>query len=105
MRLRRDGKQQKNIAVTTIAMKGETALKGNNMNDEQFEKLHKVLSAIAYSLHYIELHQKTQVELLNGGFGFVKDISEKSDAGGAVYELMDSFDSKMQELINVITRK
>jgi hypothetical protein len=69
------------------------------------EKIAEKEDSIANSLHCINLHQRDQVELFNGGFGFVKDISNKTDAGGAVYELMDSLDGKMQELINVITRK
>jgi len=69
------------------------------------EKIAEKEDSIAFSLQCIEYNQRNQVELLNGGFGFVKDISKKSDAGGAVYELMDSLDGKMQELINVITRK
>ena len=73
--------------------------------DDHLEKLAEAGNSIANSLHCINLHQRDQVELFNGGFGFVRDISNKSDAGGAVYELMDSFNSKMQELINVITRK
>jgi hypothetical protein len=69
------------------------------------EKIAEKEDSIAHSMQCIEIHQRNQVELFNGGFGFVRDISNKSDAGGAVYELMDSFNSKMQELINVITRK
>jgi conjugal transfer/entry exclusion protein len=73
--------------------------------DDYLEKIAEKGDSIASSLQCIEYNQKNQVELLNGGFGFVKDISKNSDSGGAVYELMDSFNSKMQELINVITRK
>jgi hypothetical protein len=73
--------------------------------DDHLEKIAEKEDSIASSLQCIEYNQRNQVELLNGGFGFVKDISKKSDAGGAVYELMDSLDGKMQELINVITRK
>jgi len=73
--------------------------------NDHLEKIAEKEGSIAFSLQCIEYNQKNQVELLNGGFGFVKDISKNSDAGGAVYELMDSFNGKMQELINVITRK
>jgi hypothetical protein len=73
--------------------------------NSHLEKIAEKKDSIAFSLQCIEYNQKNQVELLNGGFGFVKDISKNSDAGGAVYELMDSFNGKMQELIDVITRK
>jgi hypothetical protein len=56
MRSQRGGKRQKRSAVIITATKGETALKGSNMTDEQFERFMAVFENIASEIEDISLN-------------------------------------------------
>ena len=72
------------------------------MDNTQFGLFIDALESIARSLKKIEYWQEHQTDIINGGFGFVRDISLSLDGGMAVNSLEKSFENKMSELIDVI---
>lgn len=72
------------------------------MDHIQFGLFLDALDSIAGSLKKIEYYQEHQTDIMNGGFGFVRDISSSLDNGMAVSSLEESFENKMDELIDAI---
>ena len=64
MRSRRGGKRQKKSAVIITATKGETALKGNDMTDEQFERFMAVFENIASEIEDVSVNIDSIVAFL-----------------------------------------
>jgi hypothetical protein len=84
-----------------IATKGVTVQRGIEMTNTQNERLLEAVESIASSLRQIKYYQEHQADFMNTGWGFVKDISSSLDYGIGG-NLEESFENKMDELIDVI---
>jgi hypothetical protein len=72
------------------------------MTSTQNERLLEAVESIANYLKKIEYWQEHQTDIINGGFGFVRDISSSLDGGLAINNFATSFEDKMSELIDAI---